>query len=176
LTAAHAHSTAATNAVTTGQSASTGCGPSARPLADISPTNEYRLATGQIEINKVRKKKPRPAPADAPRDANPAEKSVITTISSSASTVQIATAVNNGSSGADPKMPIVNAAHTAVLYTVATMSSPACERIFASTNPARETGLVSVRIAVPELRSPDTAPAPVITTAISTIWLRLLRY
>jgi len=26
-----------------------------------------------------------------------------------------------------------------------------------------------------QLRSPDTAPAPVITTAISTIWLRLLR-
>lgn len=72
---------------------------SAFPLTDVSPTNEYRFAGGQIEINMVRKKNPSPAPADAPRAANPAEKSVITTTISSASSVQIDTDVTNGASG-----------------------------------------------------------------------------
>ena len=50
-----------------------------------------------------------------------------------------------------------------------------CDTIFAITNAPRDSGLVSTRIAVPELRSPETTPAPAITTAISTNWSRFLR-
>jgi hypothetical protein len=88
---------------------------------------------------------------------------------SRASIVQIDTDATNGPSGEGPKIARLNAAQITVPTTVAATSRQPCETIFASTNALLETGLVSVRIAVPELRSPDTAPAPVITTAISTI-------
>jgi len=102
--APHAHTTPATTAVATGHAAPLGCCMSALPLADASPTNEYRFATGQIEINKLKKKNPRPAPADAPRAANIDEKNVITTIMSRASIVQIDTDATNGPNGDGPKI------------------------------------------------------------------------
>ena len=52
-------------------------------MTGIKPRKPYRAAGAQFDSRSVRKWKPNPAPAAAPRERNAAENSVITRVASS---------------------------------------------------------------------------------------------
>ena len=84
-----------------------------------------------------------------------------------------ATASTKGQTEAPPNRATVVTTHSAVPTIVAQTSRASCEIALATTNAAREIGLVRTRTAVPDLRSAEMVAAPTTMTAIVTSWARL---